>query len=510
MSVRVFLFGVDGLTFRIVHPLMERGLLPNFQRLRTSGVAGILKSTIPPLTPPAWMSISTGLSPAKHGVYDFWQYDRTENTASVRVMTHRKSGKAIWNILSEWGKRVIVANVPTTYPPEPVNGIMLSGYMAPGIMADVSYPASFRAQLLQAVPDYHIDLDPALDRNQTSKMLYETWQMTRTRISLLRLLLKKDWDFFYIVFTGPDRIQHECWEKVSSFDPQAVAYYQLLDEALGMVLKSLQPEDVVMVVSDHGFRGIQRQFYLQEYLLRQGLLHVKDRNAYHRTTLVHTCKEGIRKLLWSLGLQGASTVLRRHLWNRSSGVNAKNSGIPQLPDLDWKHTHAWLQCVSGGQGGYADIFLDDSLTEEQIVHLAASLKAISDPETGKQLVAEIHREDAFGTGPFAPTERHLVLIANENATFNTEIGHKNLWQTCAMTGIHHPDGVLYLLGNGVKQGVTIAPAHAYDVVPTILSLMNLPLSPELDGKVIEDAFETPLAFSQDQNESIVRQKLSRL
>ena len=71
------------------------------------------------MTPPAWMSISTGLSPAKHGVYDFWDFEQTESGLRPFVITHRKGGKAIWNILSEWGKQVVVANVPMTYPPEP-------------------------------------------------------------------------------------------------------------------------------------------------------------------------------------------------------------------------------------------------------------------------------------------------------------------------------------------------------------------------------------------------------
>ena len=208
--MRVFLFGVDGLTFRILHPMMERGLLPNFQKLCNGGVEGILKSTIPPLTPPAWMSISTGLSPAKHGVYDFWQYEQTEHGPRAQVMTHRKGGKAIWNVLSESGKRVVVANIPMTYPAEPVNGIMLSGYMTPDMKAGVTFPAAFKEELFRAVPDYQIDLNPAIDREQSGAMLIETLKMTRTRIAMLRLLLEQAWDFFFIVFTGADRLQHTC------------------------------------------------------------------------------------------------------------------------------------------------------------------------------------------------------------------------------------------------------------------------------------------------------------
>src|SRR5436853_5802530 len=173
IDMRVLLFGVDGLAFSVLRPLIEQGMLPNFQRLRVEGVQGVLQSTTPPMTPPAWMSISTGLSPAKHGVYDFWDYKQTEKGPQPYIMTHRKGGKAIWNMLSEWGKRVVVANVPMTYPPEPVNGIMLSGYMAPDIRSNVTYPTSFKEELLQTVPEYQIDLNPAVSAGKIGDVFTE-------------------------------------------------------------------------------------------------------------------------------------------------------------------------------------------------------------------------------------------------------------------------------------------------------------------------------------------------
>src|SRR5437870_5039697 len=101
--MRTVLFGADGLTFRILHPLIERGDLPNFKKLRQEGCEAILESKYPPLTPPAWVSLSTGLKPARHGVYDFWTYEEQDGTRTARVQTRRKGGKAIWNILSEYG-----------------------------------------------------------------------------------------------------------------------------------------------------------------------------------------------------------------------------------------------------------------------------------------------------------------------------------------------------------------------------------------------------------------------
>jgi predicted AlkP superfamily phosphohydrolase/phosphomutase len=503
--MQVLLFGVDGLTFRVLNPLLERGLLPNFQRVRDGGVHGVLKSTIPPMTPPAWMSISTGLSPAKHGVYDFWEYEQTEQGPRAHVMTHRKGGKAIWNILSEWGKQVVVVNVPMTYPPEPINGIMLSGYMAPDMSANVTYPASFKQELLRVIPDYQIDHTPGITEAQ---ILADTLQMTARRISMFRLLLSKPWDFCFITFVGADRIQHQYWDEIMAFHPQAVEYYRLLDEALGMALDVLNAEDMLMVVSDHGFQGARRKFYTQEYLYRRGLLKMRSSINRRRAEFLGSARE----LVLTLRLRKLARLSRSLLSHAAAMAISEELKEANVPELDWANTHAWLQSSSGGIAGYADIFLDETLTEENIRDLAASLQEIRDPETGQPLVIAMHREDAFGTGPFAPRERHLILLSGENITLPTQLGRKSLWETGDFSsGIHHPDGVLFLYGAKVKRGVTIAPSHVYDVVPTILSYMGLPLPGDLDGKSMEEAFEQALSTgTRSEGSRLVGQKLKKL
>jgi predicted AlkP superfamily phosphohydrolase/phosphomutase len=87
------IFGVDGLSFRVLHPLIERGVLPNFQKLSRDGSEVILKSKYPPLTPPAWTSLSTGLKPARHGVYDFWTYGEEQEGRTAHILTRRRVEK---------------------------------------------------------------------------------------------------------------------------------------------------------------------------------------------------------------------------------------------------------------------------------------------------------------------------------------------------------------------------------------------------------------------------------
>lgn len=509
--MRVLLFGIDGLTFRVIDPLIERGLLPNFQRVRDGGAHAILKSITPPMTPPAWMSISTGLPSAQHGVYDFWDYEWgtiREQGPTAKVMTHRKGGKAIWNILSEWGKKVIVANVPLTYPPEPINGIMLSGYMAPDTQATITYPASFKEELLQAVPAYQIDLDPAIAGGQIGDPLAATLKMTEARLAMFRLLLGKPWDFCFLACSGADRIQHLRWDEIMALHPQAVAYYQMLDEALGMMLEELHDDDLLMVVSDHGFRGVRRKFYIHEYLYRRGLLKMHNAGNRRKAEFLGIARTIVR----TLHLQNIARLLRSSLRHSGMMTVEKEQHVVRLPALDWANTHAWIPSASGFLAGYADIFFDETLSEEAIHSLIQDLRALRDPETGEALIVEIHREDIYGHGSFAPSERHLIILCNEHTTLPTELGRGTLWETSDVTaGIHDPDGFLYLYGSHVQRGIRLTDKHIYDIVPTILSYMGTTLPDNLPGKVMQDALAPIPAFDEETREgSVALRKLKKL
>ena len=461
------------------------------------------------MTPPAWMSISSGLAPASHGIYDFWDYSQNTKGALTRPVTHRRGGEAIWNILSEWGKQVIVANVPLTYPPEPVNGIMISGYMTPNLSAAFTFPAALKREVLEAIPDYQIDLSPAIGAGHTGDLFVETLRMTRNRVALQRLLLNKPWDFFYIVFTGADRIQHLRWDEIIGFHPRAVEYYRLLDDALGLFLETLAPEDLLLIVSDHGFQGAHRFFYLQEFLRRQGLLAMNRADRYRSALL-----DRLRATIWALGLRTMPTKIRGRL--RRLGllpVASKEHEVTRL-DLDWDKTLAWIPSKSGAMAGYADIFIDDVLSEARIQALIAALEAIVDPESGQPLVTAAYREEAFGAGAFAPRERHLVVLSGDDTTLLTDLGVKNLWGTWQRSsGIHQPDGVLYLYGAGVRQGAELSAAHVRDIVPTILSFMQLPSPTKLDGKVIAEAFTDDFLHARGsvaRHKHAINPRLSRL
>ncbi len=529
--MRAVIFGVDGLTFRILHPLIERGELPNFQRLAQEGCEAILESKYPPLTAPAWTSLSTGLKPARHGVYDFWEYEDQREPGTARkasVVTHRRGGKAIWNILSEYGKQVLIINVPVTYPPETVNGIMVSGYMTPSANTDFTYPAAFKEELYRVVPNYEIDI--ALREifvgkveERTRRLIDAAIDMTEKRMQLIVYLLKeKSWDFCYVAFVGPDRLQHPLWEEISALDPRTNAYFHLLDNALGQILDLLGPEDTLFVVSDHGFQGVKRSFDINEYLYSKGLLKLHSSSERDRASRFADFKYMLKRLgLLSLvrrakkALKGAGVIKKK----RAGGLHK-----PVLSDADWTQTVAYVPSLSGYGGGYADVFLSPGMTKEQINELCEDLKCLKDPLTGKPLIDAIYSTEVFGNGPFALHEPHLLLLPSEGITFNMSLGNKRLWNDVSTgrdsnkgRGSHQKDGVFYAYGGGIKHGFKAPNAEIYDLVPTVLHSMNLPFPHEFDGRVLEELFvesqegeKTSVATENGNGGGIAKRKLKKL
>ena len=459
----------------------------------------MLESKYPPLTPPAWVSLSTGVKSAQHGVYDFWIYDEQQEPGVARkphVQTKRRGGKAIWNIVSEYGKQVLVVNVPMTYPPEAVNGIMVGGYMTPSSETQFTYPAAFKEELSRVVPDYEIDVDfndifVGKLEEQKGKLIDAVLRMTRKRIELITYLLnEKPWDLCYVGFVGPDRLQHPLWEDIVTLDEHAIEYYRLLDSALGLILEKLGPDDCLFVVSDHGFQGATCVFDINEYLYSKGLLALnpsfqqQQAQASRRASLKHTLNQvGLLTLARNVKKKLAGTGLVKRTQSQ------KDRPLLNDDDIDWEHTLAYVPSYSGFGGGYADIFLSNDLSKERVDELYDDLKRQVHPKTGQPLIDAIYTEEVFGSGPYAPRERHLLLLPTDGITFRMNLGNKRFWDEMSKTrGTHQKDGVLYAYGAGIKAGFNAPNAEIYDLVPTVLCSMGLPFPHAFDGRVLEELF----------------------
>ncbi len=336
---RFLLIGLDGAEPSLVERWIDNGRLPNLAQLRNGGAGGILHSTIPPATFPAWTSCVTGVNPGRHGIFDFTHIPPGSYSLQFVNSTFRKA-PAVWNILSEAGKRVGVLGVPGTYPPEHVNGFMVSGFDSPvcsTIDKSFVYPPDYYAaardwrfsafQESNIGPDWHAAALPKLLE-----------KIDRKRDIALDLLGREPWDFFMVVFNESDTVAHHFW---MFHDPRSPRYrpghgdailriYERLDDVVGSLIRAVDDETSIAVVSDHGFGGAGTGVvHLNNYLESRGYLEFAPR--------------GGRPWLKRLAMAVTPENMRGALFRRFPGWAAGAEARSRFGGIDWRNTLAWSE-----------------------------------------------------------------------------------------------------------------------------------------------------------------------
>lgn len=465
MGTRVVLLGLDGLDFRLIDPLSASGYLPNFAALKEDGTWGKLRSTVPPDSPSAWNSLATGLSPAKHGVFDFFQFSWNQQRA--RLITRRRGGKAIWEILSENGKRVIVVNIPCTYPPDRVSGLMISGFMSPLLSEKTIFPPGFYGKLNRIIPGYEIEVAEARKSHQAYIEAIE--QNTRQKMRLLEYCLEKEsFDFLFFVFEGPDRLQHKFWPEIISGQPRLVRYYELIDTILGSMRDHLSGDDVLMVISDHGFRPIEGFTFLNELFVEHGLL------KFHKSSFVGNLvlKRYLIPLLEGMKIYGSSSALNLRV---EEVLRKRIKGPMLLRMIDWEESTLVALTNTGV------VYTADSMNDATLSRLRERLQELS------QVDRVYTREEAFGRGPFLKEAPGLVFTDGRN-DLRYELTRIER-PASDRRATHAPLGIFLACGPGVKRAHRLEGAGVCDIAPTVLHLMGVPAPSGLDGVVLHDIFE---------------------
>jgi predicted AlkP superfamily phosphohydrolase/phosphomutase len=286
---RILVVGWDGADWEIVDDLLARGLLPNLESVIARGGRGTLLSTIPSHSWSAWSSFLTGYNPAGHGVWDFVERDPTDPDRRIPVSSTSIRRPTFLDQLSAAGVEVRAANIPVTFPPWEVNGRMIAGVAIPPGASFVT-PSDFAAELADRAPFPINGLEWTRFERHPDRLVAQARRLVRERTSSFELLLEGSWDVAVCVFLAPDRLQHPLgayllpthplYEQVAG-SPMADALrgvYGLVDEALGRLVARAGPDASTIVMSDHGFRPVERQANLTAILRELGFAAAGSRN----------------------------------------------------------------------------------------------------------------------------------------------------------------------------------------------------------------------------------------
>jgi predicted AlkP superfamily phosphohydrolase/phosphomutase len=503
--MKICVIGLDGAVPEII---FGDELLVNLRRLMDLGVYGRLESVIPATTVPAWMCMSTSQDPGSLGVYGCrnrldHSYDNLGfvNSASIKA-------PAIWDELARVGKKSIIVGVPPNYPPRRVNGISIGCFLTPDTVTnEFTYPSALTAKITELVAEYPVDVKNS-GYEKKDWLKEEIFNMSRKQWTVVRsLLAEQEWDYFHFVDIGLDRMQHGFW---SYFDPmhaqfepgnlyqEAIPeYYRWLDAQIGEVLELLDNETIVLVVSNHGAQRLDRDFAINEWLIREGLLVL---NEYPKT-LTPFEKLNVnwsKTKVWSEGGSFASVFFNIH--------GRESLGVIPAPEYEsfQNEMKARLETLPGenGQPMKSRVFKPQEIYSNT-------------RNVAPDLILHFGELCWHSIG----TVGHAKLQVQENDTDSGGRASSHGW-TGETPGLHRrPDdcnnsqyGMFILTAPNCPLSGEYEGARLLDMAPTLLDLAGQGIPETMQGRSLVAGMEKkgPGGGSDEESQKIVHDRLAGL
>ncbi len=436
--------------------------LPNTKRLMETGTYGNLTSSMPPITVPAWSCMTASKDPGTLGIYGFrnradHSYDKLAIATSLAVKEPR-----IWDMLGAQGKESIIIGVPGTYPiTRKVHGNMITSFLTPTTTDPKitwTHPPTLKKEINELVGEYMVDVRGFRTENK-QWLLDQIYEMTEKRFKVARYLVNnKPWDLFWMVEMGTDRIHHGFWscmdkthhryEPGNAFENAIFEYYKYTDEKIGELLECFDlDKTAVWIVSDHGAKSMVGGFMFNQWLMNEGLLHFKE------------------------------PVGKKQKFDQAA--------------VDWSKTKVW------GEGGYyGRCFINVEGREPNGQVPAAEYETFRDELAAKIEAVVDHNGELMGNKCYKPQEIYtkvnrvapdLVVIFGDLRWRSVgQVGSDSVYTFENDTGpddANHAQQGCYLFSHpslpakGRIDGPTL-----YDVAPTILTELDLPVPADMKGE----------------------------
>jgi len=455
-KTKVLIVGLDCATPQIVFD--HRDELPVLKGLMEKGLHGRLRSSDPPITIPAWMVMTTGKDPGKLGLYGF-RHRKGDSYDQMWIANSKAvHEKRLWDIIGERGGESCLVSVPPSYPPYPVAGNLVSCFITPpGKDKEYTYPQTLRQEIEERFGPYIFDV--VFRTEDRDQILAEIYRMTDKRFEIMDWLIQdKPWDLFMFVEIGVDRVHHAFWkymdhehhlyEPGNKYEKVILDYYKHLDGKVGELLRRVDEDTVVLVVSDHGAKRMKGAFCVNEWLIEQGDLVIKE----------------------------------------------KPQKVVSVDDLaiDWSKTKAWAW-----GGYYARVFLNVEGREPRGIikpedyekereDLTRRLRALRGPKGEEWQTKVIWPQDYFDE---VNGEYPDLMVYFDDLYWRSAgtLGHGTMFLAENDTGpddaVHAHEGI-YILRDPKNEKAEWRDANILDIAPTVLDRLGIPAPADMKGKIL--------------------------
>lgn len=524
--------GLDAACWEYLNPLLENGRLPTIKRLMETGSTGVLESTVPAVTPVAWASIVTGKNPGKHGVFGFME--RVPGTYNfVPTNAQARRGIPFWKRLNERGIRVGLVNVPYTYPPDAIDGFVVSGFGAPNNASNITYPADLVDWIRREIGHYEPEVDIELiEKTAPPSKIFEIERGHQKRQIQIALKLSERFRVDVLV------INLMLFDHSNHFMPEMEQVYEALGECdrdIATLIDGFVP-DAVLLISDHGSRRFKGSFLVHNWLGSHGYVKHQERTSSDREgalnwVLVHWFKTH----RWSGPLE---TILRRlaramltkmpcrwtqWVWKLiERSIPIAREYVSFTDQIDYRSTQVLPDFGADGLFYFNILGRDprgvvtSQTAGELMTKLKRELQKIVDPDTNLPLVSRVNTAHELYAGP-AIGDAPDVIVDDYKSVWSWSREYRQklfdpgrngyfIRGTDRRFGGHSRDGILVFSGDGFVKS-EFARGHVMDVPATLLYLHGVPIPEDYDGRVLSAVFApefvlaNPVTFQSGDTDS---------
>ena len=489
---RTVVVGLDGASWNVLEPLLSTGQLPHLQTLREESAQGILESTIPFYTGPAWASFATGSSPAAHGVYDFRMMRDGDVLSPACASDLRR--RTYFEILADEGIRSVVVNLPLDQDGWK-NTVIVNSWLTVD-EARRMFPLERRERYRNALAGYRNY--PTTFRAGLDEHLRDLCQLEEARFVLCKELFgREDWGHFFVLFSATDWLGHAATGRFLAGDDGArsafLTLYRQLDGYVGW-LREQAPDATFTVLSDHGQCPETHFVHVNGLLRRLGfvtLLRERTNDAYSGAGVDVRATVRVPMALRRLRSNGVA----RRIARASRGTLQRRFGINVLTperglEVDRVVSRAFTPTISS----YAIYTRDCDADDLERIREGVLDLTLDDGRAAFDGMWTL--DELYGSDPAPPAPTYFYAPA-VGVRPSVDVRHPFVERAPDPgRGAHQRDGMVMLCGPDVATRELDRPS-LMDLCPTLLWAMDAPTPRGADGRVLFEAFD-PAATADRQ------------
>jgi len=478
----LLIIGLDGLSYNMLERFDVE--FPYLEQVRSEGVSGDLMSVDTPTTIPAWTSFATGKDPGSHGVHSMKRISSDYEHGPAEVNT---TDPAIYDFLDD----SVFVNLPASAGRIPGGeGTLVQSSLLSTSKADM---VPDPLQELDAYEQYAPMHDPT-KKKRPNKYLDHVIEIANSRTEFAYDAFETyDPRVGFVLFSTTDWAGH-ILAKLSSEEDRAQFYRRLVGEVAAGTERLAGLCDNVLLMSDHGFERKRRTVHVADWLRDEGHLVEETQDATSTTEQIideaANAAVGAAKALSrrSDRLYSLFRLVHNRLMGTDVGARLQSAA---RPDTDYANSTVWqlrYGCLYLNDDRFANPQVSGDEAEELQAELVAALGEL-ETEDGDPIFREVLRPEEAYVDPVDDVPDVIPRPASGHFPI-THWSPTGGYTSPTDSFEHRYRGIVAAQGPMFESG-TVEGMSIVDMLPTIMTALGEPLSPDFDGEVRTDLLVDP-------------------